>query len=134
MPMFRKKPVVIEAVQFDGTPESGAVIVAWAYDFGVEEVEFHPFLADHFKGDPKVYVAHPDPYMRIKTLEGVMTASKGDWIIRGVKDEFYPCKPDIFAETYEPVEDSEGVSYASKDHPVPVLRRGGEGVEADDDE
>lgn len=100
---FRKKPVVIEAVQFDGSPESGAAIVDWAQSHEVQEVAFHPFLADHFKGDPKVYVAHPDPYMRIKTLEGVMTASVGDWIIRGVQGEFYPCKPDIFAATYEPV-------------------------------
>ncbi len=99
---YRKKPVVIEAMQFDGTPESGAEIVAWVSTFGVDEVEFHPFLADHFRGDPKVYVAHPDPYMRIKTLEGVMIGSRGDWIIRGVQGEFYPCKPDIFAATYEP--------------------------------
>src|SRR5487761_1998976 len=99
MSKFRKMPVEIEAVQFDGSPESGAAIVAWAQGFGVEEVEFHPFLADRFKGDQKVYIAHPDPYMRIKTLEGVMVGSKGDWIIRGVKGEFYPCKPDIFAET-----------------------------------
>jgi hypothetical protein len=39
----------------------------------------------------------------ISTLEGTMTASNGDWIIRGVKGELYPCKPDIFAEIYEPV-------------------------------
>ena len=100
---FRKKPVLVQAMQFDGSPESGEVIVAWAQDHGVEEVEFHPFLADHFKGDPKVYVAHPDPYMRIKMLEGVMTASRGDWIICGVGGEFYPCKPDIFWATYETV-------------------------------
>jgi hypothetical protein len=42
----------------------------------------------------------------IHTLEGAMTASVGDWIIRGVKGEFYPCKPDIFEATYEPVEPS----------------------------
>ena len=103
MPAFVKKPVQIEAVQFDGTAESGAAIMAWANSFGVEEVEYHPFLADHYQGDPKVYVAHPDPYMRIKTLEGVMTASPGDWIIRGVKGEFYPCKHDIFEATYDPI-------------------------------
>ncbi len=101
---FRKRPVEIDAEKFDGTPESGAAIVEWARQFGVEDVEFHPFLADHFKGDLKVYVAHPDPFMRIKTLEGVMTASVGDWIIRGVAGEFYPCKPDIFDATYELVD------------------------------
>ena len=98
---FRKKPVVIEAVRFDGTPESGAEIVTWAHSRGVDEVWFHPFLADHFRGDPKVYVAHPDPFMRIKTLEGVMVANPGDWIICGVRGEFYPVKPDIFEATYE---------------------------------
>jgi hypothetical protein len=43
-----------------------------------------------------------EPSLRIRTLEGVMTASPGDWVIRGVAGEFYPCKPDIFSATYEP--------------------------------
>lgn len=43
--------------------------------------------------------------MEIETLEGVMKADKGDWIIRGVKGELYPCKPDVFEMTYEKVED-----------------------------
>lgn len=42
------------------------------------------------------------PTLLIRTLEGVMEARDGDWIIKGVKGEFYPCKPDIFAATYEP--------------------------------
>jgi len=46
------------------------------------------------------------PYITISTLEGDMEAQEGDWIIRGVQGEHYPCKPDIFATTYEPVEDS----------------------------
>jgi hypothetical protein len=100
---WRKKPVVIEAVQFDGTEEVGEAICAWAQDYGAG-AEYHPFLADHFKGDPNTYVAHPDPYLRIVTLEGTMVASRNDWVIRGVAGEFYPCKPDIFAATYEPVE------------------------------
>lgn len=104
MARYRKKPVVIDAVQFDGTPESGNAIRVWAEQAGAE-AEYHPFLADRFKGDPKAYVAHPDPYMRIVTLEGVMAASVGDWVIKGVAGEFYPCKPDIFAATYEVVVD-----------------------------
>jgi hypothetical protein len=55
-------------------------------------------------------MAQQDPgpaFMLIETLEGVMRAEVGDWIIRGVKGEFYPCKPDIFAATYEPVDESE---------------------------
>ena len=105
MKRYRKRPVEVEAVRFDGTPESGDAIISWANDPGVKSVEFHPFLADTFRGDPKVYVAHPDPYMRIETLEGTMVASVGDWVIRGVKGEYYPCKPDIFEATYEPVEE-----------------------------
>lgn len=45
-----------------------------------------------------------DGTLTIRTLEGDMTANKGDWIIKGVQGEFYPCKPDIFAATYEPVQ------------------------------
>jgi hypothetical protein len=44
-----------------------------------------------------------DPHHYIKTLEGQMAVSNGDWIIKGVKGELYPCKPDIFAATYDPV-------------------------------
>jgi hypothetical protein len=79
---FRKRPVVIEARVFDPSidyDEALAVIV-WAGGW---------INAD---GDPC-----------IDTLEGEMQARPGDWIIRGVKGEFYPCKPDIFAATYEPV-------------------------------
>lgn len=89
---FRKKPVVIEAVRFTGTaalrsepwlstamdkswPEPGSARVA-AEVYGVE----------------------------IATLEGIHFAMIGDWIIRGIKGELYPCKPDIFAATYEAVE------------------------------
>lgn len=97
--LYTKIPVTIEAMQFDGTPECAAAIIEWTKAYGAT-AEYHPFLAAHFKGDPKIYVAHPDPYMRITTLEGVMVASLHDWIIRGVKNEFYPCKPDIFAATY----------------------------------
>jgi hypothetical protein len=88
MPRFRKKPVVIEAVQYDGTAKSRDEIYLWTdlddvpADGGVD-------------GRPIV----------ISTLEGDMTAQAGDWIIRGVHGEFYPCKPDIFAATYEEVHD-----------------------------
>ena len=88
---FRKKPVVIEAVQVpmpDQFVEHGLVLgVFYKHGFG----DFH--VAD-------------DKGYDIKTLEGVMHANPGDWIIRGVKGEFYPCKPDIFEATYEPVEES----------------------------
>lgn len=48
-----------------------------------------------------------EPVIRIQTLEGDMLARQGDWVIKGVKGEFYPCKPDIFEATYEPVEPCE---------------------------
>lgn len=83
MKRFRKKPVVIEAVQFLGD-ENLQEIIEWMGDSGV--------------------IAMGD-YMRILTLEGEMTASRSDWIIKGVKGEFYPCKPDIFEATYESVKD-----------------------------
>ena len=85
MPKFRKKPVVIEAVQLTAD---------------VFEVD-HPSDL-HLTG--VIY----DPVNRcaeIRTLEGVMRADLGDWIITGVKGERYPCKPDIFAATYESVTD-----------------------------
>lgn len=79
---YRKKPVVIEAMLLDKNAEdvmawltANACGAAWEMDDGLP-----------------VY---------IETLEGVMTANQGDFIIKGVNGEFYPCKPDIFAKTYE---------------------------------
>ena len=91
MPLFRKKPVVIEAMQFDG--KNGRAIERWAEPFVVPS----PVL------EPTSY--NPTGvYLQIGTLEGTMTAVPGDWIIKGVNGEFYPCKPDIFAATYEVAE------------------------------
>ena len=78
MPKFRKKPIVIEAVQWFP---------------GAEHPEIKLGHDEYWDGDG----AH------IMTLEGPLHVSPGDWIIKGVKGEFYPCKPDIFASTYEPV-------------------------------
>lgn len=86
---FRKKPVVIEAVQFLPNKESVAQI--HELNTGSRQVE--------------VFVSHDQRYsMYIHTLEGKMEASIGDWIIRGVSGELYPCKPDIFLQTYEVAE------------------------------
>jgi hypothetical protein len=80
---FRKKPVVVDAVQYRAGMQDGA------------------FAAEVVAGN----VRYPeDGTMLIRTLEGEMCAQPGDWIIRGVKGELYPCKPDIFAATYEAVE------------------------------
>ena len=84
---YRKKPVVIEALQFDGSGKSVAHI---SYHFG----------ADDLKWDVV------NKQLRVQTLEGTLTADVGDWIIRGIKGELYPCKPDIFEATYERVDDA----------------------------
>lgn len=83
MARFRKKPVVIEAVRFDGR----------------NEIEIAAWMGSACHGA----YTHPDGFA-IPTPEGTMVASPGDWIIRGVKGEFYPCKPEIFAASYEPAE------------------------------
>lgn len=90
---YKKKPVVIEAVLFNGT-------VTWT--------EAPEWLIQATKKAPTEIGAislgsmNGEATVHITTLEGVMRASKGDFIIRGVKGELYPCKPDIFEATYEP--------------------------------
>jgi hypothetical protein len=86
MPKFRKKPVVIEAVQWAATFEKLREITAWGCPGVVKDIGKE-------SGTGALY---------IQTLEGVMRCDVDDWIIKGVKGEFYPCKPDIFAATYEP--------------------------------
>ena len=88
---YRKKPVVIEAKQWDGLA------------FNILNGPWRDFLGWPDAG--KIYACgETGQNLAIETLEGKMIASPGDWIIRGVKGEFYPCKPDIFEATYEPVE------------------------------
>lgn len=77
---YRKKPVVIDAIQYDG--------------FNVQTIKA-------FTDGDAVY---RQGVLIIKTLEGEHIASEGDYIIRGIKGEHYPCKPDIFAATYEAAE------------------------------
>ena len=94
MAKFRKKPVMIEARQYDG--ENGIALLFWVGGSELEE----ELIGDGIELEEELI----GDGIEIKTLEGTMTASKGDWIIKGVKGEFYPCKPDIFALTYEPAE------------------------------
>lgn len=94
---WRKKPVEVEARQWTGgDADLAAKLHLWMLDNGTES-EYHSRLWD---GD---IIVDPNPYMIIVTREGRMIASPGDWIIKGVKGEFYPCKPDIFEKTYEAV-------------------------------
>lgn len=89
---FRKKPVVIEAVQL-----TEAVAAAYLFDNAAlpDGVKFSS--SSHKSGRINNFYAY------VETLEGRMEVSLGDWIITGVKGEHYPCKPDIFEMTYEPV-------------------------------
>ena len=81
--MFRKKPVAIEAMQIDG-PDSIQPIIKWMNSATIG-----------WQTEP--------PTIWIDTLEGRMTADDGDWIIKGVESEFYPCKDSIFVRTYQEV-------------------------------
>ncbi len=98
MSKYRKKPVVIDALQWAGDFDA---LDAWLNDLGYDE------SGDETTSGPSPTMREDhnpqgEPLLVITTLECEMTALEGDWIIRGVKGEFYPCKPDIFAATYEP--------------------------------
>ena len=96
---YRKKPIVVEAVQLRWD--------TW------DEMCSHAGVGKLTDGkpegtqkDPETGTALPDdgPGLLIPTLEGLMLGRPGDWIIKGVKGELYPCKPDVFEATYEPTE------------------------------
>jgi len=84
--MFRKRPVVVEAMKF--TEE--------------DKDRCYNFVRCSCSADRDATGA---PVLQIQTLEGVMTANLGDWIIKGVAGEYYPCRNDIFEQTYEEVPD-----------------------------
>jgi hypothetical protein len=87
MAKFRKRPVVVDAVQWAG--DNWAEVYGWVMSWDLQ--------------DPGIQRTR-DGIVLVSTLEGDMRADRGDWIIRGIKGEFYPCKPEIFAATYEAVE------------------------------
>ena len=89
---FRKKPVVIEAVQISKRMD------ILSPDWWAQAIQENRVIT-HGLGK----FTRDQPWVEISTLEGVMRGDDGDWIIRGVKGELYPCKPDIFAATYEPL-------------------------------
>ncbi len=86
MSKWRKKPVVVDAFRWTGGPDQD---------------EDPVWIVDAIKAGHVYYQGGDEPYMTIETLEGKMRVNVGDWIIRGVVGELYPCKPDIFAATYE---------------------------------
>lgn len=87
---FRKKPVVIEASHFDGSQSARDHLINW-----MGNKCRHTAIDD----DGCLYETEN---LFIRTLEGEMMVSVGDWVIKGTSGEFYPCKPDIFVEVYEP--------------------------------
>ena len=87
MSFYRKKPVVIEALQWTG--QNLKEINEFTYD-STRKMKFAESIVGGYD-------------LIIYTLEGAMTASLGDYIIKGINGEFYPCKPDIFEKTYEPI-------------------------------
>lgn len=86
---YKKKPVIIEAVQFKS-------------DMSIKDLND---LIDFIGMKNIVDIGRDNLYLTIRTLEGNMIASPGDYIIKGVQGEFYPCKPDIFNQTYDKVEE-----------------------------
>ena len=96
---YRKKPAALEAMQFDGTEASASAIAQWA----------NAGDAIEFGADPTVTYITNDAApgqaldMLVWTGHGNAEVNEGDWVIKGVAGEFYPCKPDIFAEIYEKV-------------------------------
>ena len=92
MTKYRKKPVIIEAIQWNGLNPT-------------EIMEFvgQDLIAETYDARYQAWTAPLAVSLKIKTLEGDMNVSIGDYIIKGVQGEFYPCKPDIFEQTYEKV-------------------------------
>lgn len=98
MAKYRKKPVVIDAIQWTGENLGQCKI----------------FLGANFAGVLTEKRINGERDLFVHTLEGKMMASKGDYLIRGIQGEHYPCKPDIFAATYEAVTPPEPEEYAYK--------------------
>ena len=96
MAKYRKKPIVIEAMQL--TRMFADVVIDWISDNGGI---IHACNRGEFKED--------SCYIEIETLEGTMMASEGDYVIKGIKGEFYPCKQDIFEASYEKVDENENL-------------------------
>lgn len=99
---FRKKPLEVEAIQFDGTFETGCKIEAWA---GTVQDSADPLLEY-----PKIYLGHYSTdlntchTLEVHTLEGIVFAHKGDWIVKGNRfEEVWPVRDDIFRESYETI-------------------------------
>lgn len=105
MTQYRKKPVVVNAIQYTGTPESIDLLKDFCVDadsvchLGLTEETVYGDIEGSTEKQVLGYVQVP----YIHTLEGQMLVREGDYVIQGVHGEFYPCKPEIFKATYEKV-------------------------------
>lgn len=99
---YRKKPVVVDAFHFTWPGKSEPAFIHIAIEEGVIDVVRVKKIGDSFI---ETKLPSGEVALKIKTLEGPMYALQNDYIIRGVEDELYPCKPDIFHKTYELVGD-----------------------------
>lgn len=115
MSAFRKKPIVIDAVQWPGN------------SFKSTPPEWLVAALYKEPGTPG-FLMRLDNDLFIETLEGRMRAAPGDWIIRGIKGEIYPCKPDIFAATYEPADAAPSSTSAEPQNDVDAWFDGAEGL------
>jgi len=93
--IYKKKPIEIEAIQWTGDLDSFTELVNFANVTQYSQITTAQDMIDDTNESNCIY---------IHTLEGEMRASVGDYIIKGIQGEFYPCKPDIFEQTYELVE------------------------------
>lgn len=93
--LYRKKPVVIEAVLWDGSIETTKKVLSFL-GRPLQDSEMNAYNLEQFVVNLRM------EGILIATLEGNMKASVGDYIIKGIKGEFYPCKPEVFLASYEP--------------------------------
>ncbi|MFF4026971.1 hypothetical protein ACFYY5_29385 [Nocardia elegans] len=102
---YKKRPVEIEAEHLSSL--NGERITEWINaNGGTARLGVIKWIYDRDTDTRKPYDGDNPLWIEIETLEGTMTANVGDWIIRGVAGEFYPCRSDVFAQTYEAVERS----------------------------
>lgn len=96
MGMYRKKPVVVEAIQFEYSPEGIKKLEEFCGPSlgGISKAR-HPYA----KAEAQIFTLEDGEYVTVKHI-----ATEGDWIIKGVVGEFYPCKPEVFEQTYEKAE------------------------------
>lgn len=107
---WQKKPVTIDAFQFMGeAPPLQKWIAETEVSYGTQHpgaaMQFYSAMPELKDEEGTVIRARTEPYLMVFTLEGEMRASVHDFIIRGIKGEYYPCKPDIFLESYDAIDD-----------------------------